>query len=403
MAWVRFEAARRAGDDVAADAAADDVIRLFGEEGIWLSNEIIAYRVFERGQCDVDALLGDPLGRPPELLEGSLICKAARLPAGDEAASREWLAKLLDARTERHAWHFHVFDQFARQPTLNRDALAWMVRHGLDDRSFLDEEEDALIAQVRAGRADNVAVLLELGYDPNAQHARFVERPDQVTSPPPPPMPLQAAREALATQGERALEVTRVLLARGADPNKLRFHPPSSTAAADPALAAAFDALLEQAAAALDPVSTEFAGMRVEDTAVGTRLYARFSIRNGSGQPLHIGAWKDGGAFLFNQLDAASHLLTRHEGGTQWDEPVAIDDGIWPSTELVVPAGKSGEVWYELDVATVLQADPREQYRLWYQDAASAEHLSQPFVLRDPARPVTRGYREKARDWYPRD
>jgi hypothetical protein len=403
MAWVRFDAARHAGDDVAADAAADDVIRLFGEQGISLPDEVIAYRVFERGQCDIDALVGDPLGRPDELAEGSLICRAARLPAGDEAASRELLARLLDARTERHAWHFHVFDQFARQPTLNRDALTWMVRHGLDDRSFLDDEEDALIAQVRAGRADNVAALLDLGYDANAQHARFIERPDQVTAPPPPPpVPLQAAREALATQGERALEVARVLLARGADPGKLRFHPPTADAPADPALEGAFAALLEQAAAARDPVSTEFAGVRVEDTPGGTRVYARFSIRNGSAEPLRIGAWKDDDAFLFNQLDVASHLQTRNPAGVRWEEPMVIEDGIWPSTELVIPPGKTGEAWYELDVATVLQADPRMQYRLWYRDAVPQEHVSDPFVLRDPVRPLTRGYQKKPRDWYSR-
>lgn len=394
VAGDRFRVARDAGDVVAADAAALEYVRLLQKNDIQVGDDVVEYWIFSRQRCDAHGLASDRLGAAQSLLDGAVACEAAR----DPAAAATGVQALFDVRAATHAWRSDVFDRFARQPTLDIAALQWLRLHRLDDRTFTEAEESALVAQVRAGRADNVRTLLLLGYGPDEVSARFDD--GRKRDPAPRTLPLQAAREALAVHGERALAVVDVLLAAGADPHRLRWFPPRGGPPATAELVAAFDRKLAEASAAHDPLSTEFVGLRLEYfEGGGSEQYARFLLRNAGSVPVAIRLWHDDGASRLDGTYAMSHLLSRPRGAKAWTDPLVLEHGMWPSHTLTIAPGEEHAVLAQVDVQELIRA-PWLEYRLWFVDEAGGEHLSAPFVISGPQTDIETESRKVARRWY---
>jgi hypothetical protein len=194
---------------------------------------------------------------------------------------------------------------------------------------------------------------------------------------------LQAARESLAAQGPRALEVARVLLAHGADPNKLRWFPPRADAApVDPAVHQAFDMMLEAVAATREPVAAEFLGLRLDWENGGQRVFLRIQVRNGATAPLRLPGKRSGEDFV---LGERASLQWRVPGGTVWDEHNVLDTIELAPERLVVPAGAMREVLFALDDLSPLFGSFRLERRLSFHDADYLWHRSDPFVLQGAA------------------
>ena len=80
---------------------------------------------------------------------------------------------------------------------------------------------------------------------------------------------------------------------------------------------------------------------------------------------------------------------------------MALDDGIWPRTELVVPPDGKAEFWVGFNIDALFETPAGTGYRLWSSDAEGGEHLSAPFLLQDATRPVVRESLDAPRRWYP--
>ncbi|TNJ33933.1 hypothetical protein E1B00_11440 [Arenimonas terrae] len=394
------------GDNAAADEAFENVIRTFTEARISIPESVFAYKILERGDCSptlIESLDAAPRGF---LYEARLVCQAAQLADTNEQGASQLLAALVDGRTGASYWRTDVFDQFARQATLNRKALDWMLANDLDDRRFEIEAEDALIAQVRAGRAGNVAALLSYGYDPNAKRP-----PNDVSSGASKhelgvaAFPLQAAMQSIAIQGQRALDVTRVLIDNGADPNKLRWAPgqPEMAGASDH-MRSEFKRMIEEAASSRDALGTEFVGFVAEYVAnvTGHRMYARFMLRNASDETLRVPAWKDGDDYLLGGLYQDAHLQERAWGGTVWSDPVVLEDGASPDSFLELPPGGSHEVLYEWADWKLLLQGSRRDARIRFRDRDGNVHVSEAFRIHDSANEASTRFLNRERRWYPR-
>jgi len=262
-----------------------------------------------------------------------------------------------------------------------------------------------LVVAIMAGRADNVRLLLDHGYDPNLGTPRIWVHhnpsPDIFTPFHPLPMlPLQAVRNSLPSQGEKALEVARVLLDHGANPNRLRWYPDyAADVQVEATLAARLDQLYSEAGKKHPAVSAEFRGVVHEFTPKGESVYARILVGNGSDKTVSIAAWVDGDDFLFDGLNSKTRLESRMAGGTQWAVPLSIEHGWSPATKVDIPPGQSREVYYEPGLFALLRSQEGMQYRLWINDYP-AEIYTEPFQWLDQRYPVLTKSRDSSRDWY---
>lgn len=409
-----FKAAHAAADT----AGADQAVLAFGEAAtrttrmrLDRAEEIASYWIFERARCNLDFL---PDKRRAELLkwhrvfpEAILVCEASKLRLESEDALRRQATRLLDERARPYGGQrTDVYDAFARQRTINRRALEFLARLRLDDQRFERDGDSALIEQIRAGRTDNVRLLLDTGYDPNVGVPRLWRKSSHEAARAPhypqPVLPLQAVRESLATQGERALDIAQLLLDRGANPNRLRWYPAYRKVEPAPGdLESRLRTLLQDSAARQPSVSAEFRGYRVEmDDEGSTTTYARFVIGNGSESPAAIRAWTDAGDYLLGGLHYESHLETQLTGGSEWhDGGLVIEHGWSPATELVLQPGESGEVLFRMSPDALLAAPEGTRYRLRIATFPGAI-LSEPFLARDRRYAVTYASRTAPRDWY---
>lgn len=405
----RLRLARDAGDLETADALVDQLQPyLSGRVYNDVVEAIAEYSVFERGRCQLATLPSSKRAIAEQdawVREGMLACQAARLPESDGPEARALLRRLVDGRVESLRAS-DVYDRFARQATLDVAALRWLHGHSLADVGFEGATESALIAQVRAGRADNVDTLLDLGYDANQPIARRMPRsPDDADGDPghgrSQALPLQAARDALPRLGGAAIAVARVLLAHGANPNLLKWHRYTPAAVAvDPGLQARWDALLRDAPAATDPVGALFQGLVFEPGLHGETAYASFLVGNGSDAPIRIAAWTDRGDYLLDSLHQA-RIEFHRSGGSTWDFPVVLQDGFSPGSGLTLQPGDSREVLVEWDMQRALSMPADVRYRLRFMDDDRVEaHHSEPFVLHDPARPPRYRVVQGGRRWY---
>lgn len=401
-----FRLAREMRDYARADSLIDGMEKVIPRERTGYYAKILAYRIFERGNCAADWLSEMSFNyRFDKLIqEGLVICQAANLPAGSSEAAK-LITEIVDARAKSYSRiEPGLYDQFARQPVINRRALELMAQFHLADTSFANESESALIQQILAGRADNVGLLLELGYEANSGVSRewrrqYPEPPGEKTFYPLPMLPLQAVRQSLATRGQQAIEIAKLLLAAGANPHRLESYPQySAYPPADAALQAELDRLFADAANKRDPVTAEFRGYLVEYSPKGQSLYARFLVGNGSDKPLSIPAWKDGDDYLLGSLNWESHLQWRMPGGIEWQEPIIIEHGWSPSTKLVIAPGESHELLFEMSIHSLLQVHDGERYRLWF-NTFPGEHHSDAFQLNDPRLVVETTNRERKRSW----
>lgn len=402
-----FRAARDAGRFDDADAASDRAAKAMQSFLDYPDvMDLLEYRILQRGMCTADQALVERLGKSSFLYlqEGMVVCEAMRLAPGDDEGRRKLLADLLDGRTAGfETYRPGLFDAYARQTVIDRRALQWLADNDLDERRFSQHEESALIAQIKAGRAENVRYLLQMGYDPNLGIARWRGWPTSERRAPGkddfPVLPLQAARQSLATQGKVALGVARVLLEGGANPNKLHWYPDSaSRAVADPVLAAELEAMLDEAGRKIDPIDTEFRGYLTEWTPKGESLYARFLVGNGSDKPIVLRAWKDGEDHLLGSLVTQSHLQSQQRGGTLWVDPMVLEDGISPSSRLKLAPGESHEILFQVSTWDLIRASAGMRYRLWFRSDAG-EHHSTAFDLTDLRHSLQNTTRKKARSW----
>ncbi len=406
----RFEAAREARDYPAMDAVVQEV-RLAASPRVQstLNEEVARYWVMDRGRCNLDFMPPDKVDFYQHynvwITEALLICEAVKQVEAGNGGERAIMGKLFDAREKSFVVsRSFLYDAYARQVTINKKALALLAEYGLNDLWFDGDRESALIEQVRAGRADNVRVLLESGYDANlgvAQKWQFVNPVEGETAPflPLPILPLQAAREALASQGERGLDVAAVLLEHGANPNRLAWYPHYAVyAKADPKLQARLDARIALAAKRSPASSAEFLGYLLEPGPDGESIYARFLVGNGSSKPVSISAWTDGTDFLLGGLDWESHLESKMPVGSRWSRSLVIEHGSSPSTRLVIQPGESHEVLYEMGFYSVINGQEKLQYRLWINQYPDAIY-SEPFRMHDMRYPVNFTSREEVRDW----
>ncbi|KFN43696.1 hypothetical protein N789_10490 [Arenimonas oryziterrae DSM 21050 = YC6267] len=407
----RFSAAREAGDYELADALVMTMAKRMGHR--FMSNEtedMASYWVFERGNCNLDFLPQDKqtlfLRHNRTLTEGIEVCEIAELPADAKEETKRRMTQLIDSRVSVVGYErTDVYDQFARQRTINTRALELLADFGLADDRFERDGDSALIEQIRAGRVDNVRRLLEAGYDVNLGTPRIwqrtqVESPDTAPFLPPPVLPLQAVKDSLAERGEQALEVAKILLEQGANPYRLRWAPHyAREVAADPTLQARLDALLAAAEKTHNPISSEFRGYLVEWYPDGETVYARFAVGNGSDKTFALPAWAEGGDYLLGSLDMESHFETRMRRGTQWSSNRIIEHGWSPSTRLEIKPGESREVLYPLGSYDYLQNYEGRLHRLWINNYPGAIY-SEPFLMHDPRYPVARKERTSERDWY---
>ncbi|MFT3807243.1 hypothetical protein [Arenimonas sp.] len=405
----RFKAARAARDQGEMEASLDATIKAFPAGARWwseLKDEMMDFGLLERGRCDAGLLAdNEQLKRVARLRETILICKAAKLPRESNKQIDVLISEIFDGRAKDYGRQEHgLYDKFARQPVINRHALELMAQNHLGDTRFEHEGESALIEQILAGRADNVRLLLESGYDADAgvsrQWRRKYPQPEgEKIFYPSPMLPLQAVRQSLATRGEQAIEVAKVLLAAGANPHRLKSYPQYvAYPPADPVLQVELDRLLADASKALDPVSTEFLGYRLEYAPEQESLYARFLVGNGSDKPLSIPAWKDGDDYRVGGLNAESHLEWRMLGGSEWQSPLMIEHGWSPSTKLIIPPGESHELLFEMSTHHLLNVPEGMRYRLWF-NTFPGQHHSNAFQLNDPRYEVESERFERKRAW----
>lgn len=408
----RFTAAREAGDYELADTMVLAMAQLMGRRFLSrYTDEIASYWIFERGHCNLKFLPQDKielfLRHERELREGIQVCEAAKLPAdaGEEVKRR--MTQLIDSRVEVGGYRrTDVYDQFARQRTINERALELLSAYDLQDVRFERGDESALIEQIRAGRAENVRSLLDAGYDVNLgtpriwQHTQ-VSEPDTAPFQPPPVLPLQAVKDSLAVRGEQALEVAKVLLERGANPHRLKWASRyTREVAADPVLEARLDAMFAEAAKSHNAISSEFRGFLVESFPDdGESVYARFEVGNGSDETFALRAWTDSGDYLLGSLNMESHFETRLVGGAKWDSPLSIEHGWSPSTSVQIKPGESRIVLYPLGSYQYLQGPEGLRHRLWINNYPGAIY-SEPFRMSDPRYPVIGQHRAAKRDWY---
>lgn len=403
-AYAQFREARDADRFEVADEAARRVIGLRQKirNKDPMLQDVVEYLLFQRGDCDLEARV-QRMRLELDMDEGAMVCRALRLDPNDTEGRRQSVAELFDTRSAHfNNWSSDVFDLYARQAVIDRRALRWLVDSGIDSKAFEWHDESALIAQIRYGRAGNVRYLLDLGYNANAgtigpgsraSDEAWAKRIESGS------LPLQAARDALAMRGEAGLDVARVLLEHGANPNKLRWYPRKETSsAADAGLLNRFDAMMEASASKMAKVTAEFRGLLIESTPEGERVYARFLVGNGSGQPVAIPAWTVEGDYLLDGLRV--HLEHRQAGGTTWDKGVlALQHGYSPQTKLVLAPGQSHEILYAWSVLEVLNAPRAMQYRLvfWADDG---EHVSDPFLPRGDQDSLDYVGGEKKREWH---
>jgi len=403
--FAQFAAARAARDYPSADLLAT---RLVTRKLSTTLDELADYWIFERGDCRTDYMPADleHFLKYNDLLAGGLaVCEAAKFPAEAKSQSRIHMSALLDRFADGMAHPAGLYDAFARQATINERALELLAEYHLDDPRFNREGESALIAQIRAGRVDNVRLLLGKGYDANLVVSRVWPTSDPYAdanppSHPQPILPLQATVDSLATQREHALEIAGLLLAHGANPNKLKWYPHYlATPPADPALQARMDRLLVQAAAGKDAVSAEYRGLLFEHAEDSVETYLRFEIGNGSAERVSIPAWKSKGLYLMNGLNGWSRLESRVLGGEKWNIPILIEDGWSPSTTLEIPPGESREILMSVGIFQMSQAPEGTRYRLWLNNSPLVIY-SDPFDLHGNELPFQQRLLKSKRDWY---
>jgi hypothetical protein len=403
----QFNVARASRDYASADALANRLV-----SGAWGGHEeeLASYWIFERSQCRLDNIPAQ--GREQflkynDLLSGGLlVCEAANLPPQEKAQVRARMATVLDRFADGMVHAAGLYDGFARAATINQQALDLLARYHLDNPAFAREGDSALIEQIRAGRVDNVRVLLDHGYDADTGVSRdwrpdYDYRPDAKPPVRPlPVLPLQAAVDSLATRGAQALEIAQVLLANGANPNKLNWYPHDrAPPPADPALQARMHRLLADGGADQPAISAEYRGMLFEFSEDSQEAYLRFEIGNGSGKRVSIPAWKSEGLYLMNGLNAWSHLESRLLGGTKWNSPVSIEDGWSPSTTLEIEPGQSHEVLMSVAIFEMSQGSDGMRYRLWL-SSHSGEIHSNAFDLHGGVFPIQQHMLKSKRDWY---
>jgi hypothetical protein len=227
----------------------------------------------------------------------------------------------------------------------------------------------AIRSQIQRGNVDNVRQLLELGADPN-------ERDGNQNA------ALYSARRALKQHPAEAMEIARLLIAYGADPNTLLsydFEPEPSTAEEK-----AFAKLMEEEMdriAAKTPVRVDFYDF--EPAGGGEMAYARFFVLNNTKKEWNLG-------------------IVRDESGIEFSGPnVALEYVVWPGTRWRTYAmGAEGEkdpsrrsahldAWglsllrVPVNVYWLMDAPPSLRLRLRIRASDGTDFVSAPFALHD--------------------
>jgi hypothetical protein len=249
---------------------------------------VAGYELYERGRCE-EAALFLPSTVGTALREGELrfdieICRAARMDARDATAAESLLGNATLLGDDFGYQASGSFGRFAQAINPDPGILQFLHRKGLDRGGW------PLTSAMRNHlfRLDAVAVarVLDAGFDPNQSLDHR--------------LPLQIVRSRSPGNEAAAIATARALLDHGADPNMLVWYrdekDTSGAKGSD-----AFEAVLSDAAARLDPVRVDFVG--AVDLKVGNddrRPALRIRIGNAAARPVPLDLWQAG-----NELDAA--------------------------------------------------------------------------------------------------
>jgi hypothetical protein len=313
---------------------------------------------------------------------GALVCDAARLQAADPKRASALLGQALDKEEPGYfAGLNQLYSRFAEQPTLNLEVLRFLRAQNLD----LDSEGRALDRQIGRGSVENVRQLLELGANPNERHG------SQHAA-------LASAREALADHPAEALEIARVLLQYGADPNMLLSYEDAEQPKASNADEQAFEKLMKDSMgpiAARTPVRVDFYDFEPSWGADGVD-YARFFVLNNTEKEWNLGIVRDVGGIEYSGPNVALEYVVWP--GTRWRTYT------WTTQDVKDPSRRSAHLdgWalsllrVPVNLYELMDAPPGLRLRLRIRASDGSDFVSAPFALHD-SRYVREQWPESAR------
>lgn len=353
--------------------------------------DIIGYYIYDRGRCSEALALLESTRRTVKpdirngrdaLLRSALVCEAARLALADPVAADALLGEAIDEGSYNYNHTPDLYRDFASQDALNLPAMRYLIARQLDG----DENGYAMERQISRGNIDNVRTLLELGADPNErhgiQHAAFGEIADQ-----------------LPQQGEKMLEMARLLIEYGADPTMwLDFSGaereiPMPRAPVSPLKPQMIELFREagRKLAAVNPLDVDFYDYEPNTPPSRWPSFARFYVYNRSDKPVVLDMYRDGEGFDY----AGSKTLIEYSlpPSTVWRKSEWVIDQ-WaplPGWKRPVVAGNDFILLrVPVNLYMLLDGPPSMRLRVRIPSTDGIDYVSEPFSLHDSR--YVRGY-----------
>lgn len=375
-----FRQARDTGKWDIADGLVPQILGIEAENG-----DAVDYLIYDRHRCG-DALVAlsrTRLNRDPgkrqssnERLKVALVCEAARMDSSDPAKAKVLLGEAIDLELEAAYFTSSVdlYGKFASADHLDLAVLRFLKKYQLD----ADESGRAMGTQISKGNVANVRTLLDLGADPNERHG--IQH-----------AALYAAESSLRNQGEKALEITRLLLDYGADPtmmidfsslDKDRSGNPLPKSPLQPQL----DAMLKDAAGRIkraNPIDADFYDYEWNGPPSNRPSYARFYVYNRTDKPVTLDMFRDDEGFDF--AGGKTVIECQIPPSVVW-RPCGNEEGLPTGSDwkrISLGGNQMTLLRVPISIHILLDGPPTLRLRMRIPSTDGIDYVSEPFSLHD--------------------